>query len=181
MKFYFTTTTDSLPELQDIPQSLSRLELQYEMQQRSAWPGAHNLSPAEGSSEGFSVAASFTWSSPALRHPDQSGFLSKSLLLIITMFYYRYFQLEYFCSIFYLQTCPGSIQPVCLPKDISQIGLHKVQIIVLFCSGQNNIRPTKNREGKIKKSKDRNTFSTQFCSIAPWMVIFYGEISPDSL
>ena len=118
---------------------------------------------------------------PALRHPDQSGFLSKSLLLIITMFYYRYFQLEYFCSIFYLQTCPGSIQPVCLPKDISQIGLHKVQIIVLFCSGQNNIRPTKNREGKIKKSKDRNTFSTQFCSIAPWMVIFYGEISPDSL
>ena len=63
MKFYFTTTTDSLPELQDIPQSLSRLELQYEMQQRSAWPGAHNLSPAEGSSEGFSVAASFTLSS----------------------------------------------------------------------------------------------------------------------
>ena len=119
---------------------------------------------------------------PALRHPDQSGFLSKSLLLIITMFYYRYFQLEYFCSIFYLQTCPGSIQPVCLPKDISQIGLHKVQIIVLFCSGQNNIRPTKTREGKIKKSKDRNTFPTQFCcSIAPWMVIFYGEISPDSL
>ena len=70
------------------------------------------------------------------------------------------FSSNIFCSIFYLQTCPGSILPVCLPKDISQIGLHKVQIIVLFCSGQNNIRPTKTREGKIKKSKDRNTFST---------------------
>ena len=79
MKFYFTTRARTLP------QPLARLDLQYEMQQRSAWPGALNLSPAEGSCE------SFTLSSPATRHHDQSGFLSKSLLLIITRFYYRYF------------------------------------------------------------------------------------------
>ena len=69
---------------------------------------------------------------PALRHPDQSGFLSKSLLLIITMFYYRYFQLEYFCSIFYLQTCPGSIQRSACQKISPKLDCIKSRS--LYCS-----------------------------------------------
>ena len=79
--------------------------------------------------------------------PDKTRFHPKSLFLSL-----RCFITDILAGIFLFhflsEDRPGSIQQVCLPKDISQIGLHKVQIIVLFWG--NNILLTKTEREKLK-------------------------------
>ena len=88
-------------------------------------------------------------------------------LLIITVFYYRYFSRNIFVPFF----MAGPAQVLYSRSGCQKIS-HKLDCIKsrsLYCSGEKNILLTKTRGGKIKKSTDRNTFIHFLRSSAQWL------------